>query len=408
MNILHIVSGELFGGAARGAYWLHQGLLQLGADSKVLINSVNNSNDPSVETTITNNLNKINGFLHFQIDQFPLKLYTKRENHFFSTAIYGYNLTGHPLYKWADIIHLHWINRGFISIKQLSKIQKPIVWTLRDMWPLTGGCHYSLECENYKYGCGNCIQLGSNKNHDLSKFIINRKIKFFPKNMTIVGISNWISNTARESKVFKDYNIQTIFNNVNCNDFFPIEKETAKRVLGLNTTKKIILTGAHDISAHYKGFSKYLEALKYIDSENNFLLFFGNIDKTVKEIHRFKYKSFGFLNDIISLRLVYSAADVFVAPSLFDAFGKTITESMACGTPVVSFNSTGPKDIIDHKVNGYKATPFDPEDIYNGINWILQNPDYNSLAENARIKVTQSFDSVVIAEQYLKLYESLK
>ena len=117
--------------------------------------------------------------------------------------------------------------------------------------------------------------------------------------------------------------------------------------------------------------------------------------------------NFGFLHDCVSLRLLYSAADVFVAPSLMDAFGKTLAESMACGTPVVCFNATGPKDIVDHQINGYKAIPFESSDLAKGIIWVLNSPDYTTLSQNAREKVLRCFDSKVVAEEYIKLYKSV-
>jgi len=122
----------------------------------------------------------------------------------------------------------------------------------------------------------------------------------------------------------------------------------------------------------------------------------------------FGYKNFGFLYDLVSLRLLYSGADVFVAPSIMDAFGKTIAESMACGTPVVCFDVTGPKDIVTHKIDGYLAKPFDTDDLANGIEWIINNEDYDKLCRNAREKVLREFDSKVVARKYIKLYEEVE
>lgn len=176
-------------------------------------------------------------------------------------------------------------------------------------------------------------------------------------------------------------------------------------VLGLDTNKKIILCGSTSLNDPWKGFDKYLEALEKLDKEKYFLCFFGNLDKNVADSLGFEYKSFGYLNDNISLRLVYSCADVFVAPSLMDAFGKTLAEALACGTPVVCFDATGPKDIVDHKINGYKATPFESEDLADGIEWVLNHENYNKLCVDAREKVMKEFDSKVVAEKYIELYK---
>jgi glycosyltransferase involved in cell wall biosynthesis len=120
-----------------------------------------------------------------------------------------------------------------------------------------------------------------------------------------------------------------------------------------------------------------------------------------------EYKNYGFIHDTVTPRLLYSAADVFVAPSLMDAFGKTLVESMGCGTPVVCFDATGPKDIIDHKINGYKATPYDPDDLKKGIEWVAHTDQYEQLSKKAREKAVSVFDSKHIAEQYHRIYDQL-
>ena len=405
MKILHIVAGDLSGGAARGAYWLHQGLISQRVDSKVFTNSKITLGDNKVISTTQTKKDKLYNIFRIQIEQLLLR-FTKNKN-IFSTGLFGVNFTKTQEYKEADIIHLHWINGGFVNIKHLSKIDKPIVWTMRDMWPMTGGCHYSMGCEKYKTGCGNCEQLQSNRNYDLSKFVLNRKKKYLPKTMKLVGISNWLSDKAKESNLFKDFDIRTISNNINTDEFFVVEKKIVRDMLGIQTNKKIILCGSTSLKDFYKGFSKYIEALEKLDKDKYFLCFFGNLDKNVTDALGFEYKSFGYLNDNISLRLAYSCADVFVAPSLMDAFGKTLAESMACGTPVVCFDATGPKDIVTHKVDGYKAKPFESEDLACGIEWVLNTTNYDELCVNARKKVVREFDSEVVAWKYIDLYKEV-
>jgi glycosyltransferase involved in cell wall biosynthesis len=406
-KILHIVAGNLTGGAARGAYWLHKGLLDAGINSKMLINSIDDLEDETITSTISNPKQKLVNKIHAKVEQLPLKIYKDRKKYIFSTALQGYDITRHPLYEWANIIHLHWINNGFINIKDLKKIKKPIVWTMRDMWPFTGGCHYSMECNNYITGCGSCIQLGSKKKYDLSHYIVNRKQRNFPKNMTMVGISNWLSNKARESTILSDYDIRTIYNNIDCNSFFPVNKTHARKILGIETEKKVILCGAQNINDFYKGFEKYLTSLSLLNKDQFLLLFFGKLKKSTVNNIGFEYIDFGFLYDTISLRLLYSAADVFVAPSLMEAFGKTIAEAMACGTPVVCFDSGGQGEIVEHKQDGYKAIAFDAIDLSNGIKWIVEHPNPNVLAQKARDKIKLNYDVKVIVKKYQELYDEI-
>ena len=216
-----------------------------------------------------------------------------------------------------------------------------------------------------------------------------------------------MSEKARESYLLSSFDVRTIHNCINTKDFFPIDKQVARMILGIDTDKKIILAGAQSINDFYKGFDKFIEAIQRLDENKYYLCFFGRLNTKLVDRSGFEYKDFGFLHDSVSLRLLYSAADVFVAPSLMDAFGKTLAESMACGTPVVCFDATGPKDIVDHQVNGYKAVPFDSSDLANGIDWVFQSPDYLTLSKMRERKFLRCFDSKVVARQYVELYKSV-
>ncbi len=409
MRVLHIVAGDLTGGAARGAYWLHTGLKKQGVESTIFTNSVTTLNDDNVITTSRTKLDKLVKVLREQIDTSIAYLYRKRNKIIFSSGMVGVNFTKTAAYRDADIIHLHWINGGFVNMKHLAKIDKPIVWTMRDMWPMTGGCHVaqSIGCEQFKTGCGSCKQLNSQGKNDLSRIVLKRKKKYLPKHLEVVGISQWLSGEAKKSDLFQKFNVSTISNNIDTDAFFPVDKKIAKEILGISTDKKIILTGSTSLADPWKGFGKYLEAVKKLDPDKYLLCFFGNIDKKIVEPLGFEYKAFGFLHDNVSLRLVYSCADVFIAPSLMDAFGKTLAESMACGTPVVCFDATGPKDIVTHQKDGYKASPFDSDDLAAGTEWVVDAENYSELCLHAREKVEEQFSNVVVAKQYIDMYETM-
>jgi len=407
VKILHIVAGDLSGGAARGAFWLHEGLKSQNINSKILLQGQGNHKD-IIQIKQSSILKRLKKRLQSRLDAFFINVYTKRKKIIFSTGRIGYDITKLPEYHDADIIHLHWIN-NILSIKDIRKIKKPIVWTMRDMWPMTGGCHVAtaLDCENYKTGCGHCKQLMSEKKYDLSTFVLSKKKKYFPTTMKIIGISTWLTEEAKKSQLFKNHDVRMIPNNINVKDFFPIQKEIAKTVLGIQTDKKIILLGSTNLHDPWKGYNKYLEAIELIDKEKYFLCFFGQVDQITIEKLGFEYKNFGFMYDNVSIRTIYSCADVFVAPSLMEAFGKTIAESMSCETPVVCFDATGPKDIVDHKRNGYLATPYDSKDLANGIEWVLNADNYKELCQHARNKVLKTFDSQIIAKQYIELYKEI-
>ena len=408
VKILHLIGGDLSGGAARGAYWLHKGLLDLGVGSKVLTNSKFNYEDPNIITIVKDKKSKIINLIKTQLDILSFRLYKYRKKATFSTGIVGFDFTKTKEYKECDILHLHWINAGFVNIKSFSRVDKPIIWTLRDMWPMTGVCHYALDCKEYKTGCKYCAQLGTGKFNNIARWILKRKIKYYPKNMIVVGISYWLSLLAKESLIFRDFDIRTIHNNIDTKEFFPINKKSARAMLGINTKKKIILTAAQSINDVYKGFNRFLDAIRKLDKSSYLIVFFGNFkENKIIEKLGFQCINIGYLHDNISMRIVYSSADVFVSTSIAEAFGKTIGEAMACGTPVVCLNMCGPKEIIDHKINGYKANPFDIDDLVYGIKWVSNNLEYEKLSKNAREKILKEFDNQIIANRYLKLYKEI-
>jgi len=408
IKVLHLVSGELNGGAARGAYWLHQAQQLAGIDSVLMTNARNNLGDSSVICVAKSFWGRLKFILLPRLAGLLKLIYKDRKNFIFNTGLDGYDFTKHPAYKAADIVHLHWIN-GLVSMRTLRKVKKPIVWTIRDMWPLTGGCHYAMNCDKYRVGCGNCPQLGSQYKYDLSYFIIANKRKNLSKKIQIVGISEWLSSCAKVSYLYRDFKIETIFNNIDTNQFFPVPKANARDILGLPSNKKIILVGANSVTDFYKGYDLFIKSIELLDVSDIHVVIFGNTDVAALAQITASVTNLGHLSDIISLRLAYSAADVFVAPSRQEAFGKTLVEAMACGTPVVCFDATGPKDIVTHHATGYKAKPFETTDLAAGIRWVIDQPQekFEQLCQHARQRAVAVFGATVAAEKYNKIYRAL-
>lgn len=408
MKVLHLVSGKLTSGANRGALWLHRGLIDLNVDSYLLTNDTIESPEENVGSLSKSIPQKLKYKILPLLGKIPLRFYPKREPWIFNTGFEGANFITHEAYKDADIVHLHWIN-GMVSTRMLNKIKKPIVWTLRDMWPMTGGCHYSMGCRRYELGCGHCPQLNSSRDFDLSRIIAANKLSSFPKSIRVVGISSWLSDCASKSKIFHDHQVQTISNNIDTDSFYPVDRSTARKSLGLSTREKIILIGAKSVSDYYKGFDLFVESLKYLNQSHFRVVIFGKSSQKELDVIPSEVTTLGHITDDNTMRLAYSAADVFVGPSRMDAFGKTLAESLSCGTPVVCFDATGPADIVDHKLTGFKAKPFEAEDLAHGIKWVLtRNKNQTILLKHAaRERAIKLFDSRVIARQYLSLYNEL-
>lgn len=226
--------------------------------------------------------------------------------------------------------------------------------------------------------------------------------------MTIVGLSKWLAECARKSTLFRDKKVINLPNPIDTTIFKPFDKEKARELWSLPLDKKLVLFGAMGATSDpRKGFVQLSEALNKLVDKNIELVVFGSSKPKNSQNFGFKTHYLGHLHDDVSLVTLYSAADVMVVPSLQEAFGQTASESMACGTPVVAFGATGLLDIVDHKLNGYLAKPFDTTDLAFGIEWVLNAPNYNELCKNAREKVIREFDSVVVAKKYIKLYEEI-
>jgi glycosyltransferase involved in cell wall biosynthesis len=404
MKILHMVGGSLTGGAAIGARILHDNLLTQGIKSKILTNSNIDNKDNNIATIKINIFKRIILYLIMFINQLPKKMYPRKRNHPFSVELLTCDISKHPLVIWADIIHLHWVS-GFMDVAVINKIKKPIVWTLRDMNPMTGGCHHSLNCMKYKSICGSCPQLSSTTNYDLSRYCIGKKVKL-KKSILIIGISRWITKCAKDSTVFKNTNISYIPNAISTS-FHRIEKLEARRILNINTTKKILLFGAYNVDGAFKGYTYYKQALTHLDPSKYYLLFFGARGPKVVLPDRYEYKEFGYLNDSQKLNYIYNASDVFVCSSVAESFGKTVAEAMRCGVPAVSFKGHGVDDIIDHKTNGYLAKYCDCWDLKNGIEWVVGSINYATLSINAENKIKSAFTAECVTSKYIELYNNI-
>ena len=408
LNVLHLQSGELTGGAARGTYWLHSALREIGVDSHLMISGRDAQGDDSVTPLADSQAKRVAFALRNRIGNLPTHLYRNRQQRIFNTGLAGIDFTRTSAYRAADIIHLHWIN-GLVAMRSLRRIEKPIVWTLRDMWPLTGGCHYAIDCDRYGVGCGHCPQLASKRPRDLSRVVVKAKNATIPSGLQVVGISEWLSDCARRSEVFRRHQTRTISNNIDTRLFSPLPTQVARQALNLPVDKKVVLVGAQRVTDFYKGFDRFLEALSQSNSRSMHIVTFGRSAEAATQEVDLPKTHLGFLSDAVSLRLAYSAADVFVAPSLMDAFGKTLAESMACGTPVVCFDATGPKDIVAHKETGYRARPYEPGDLAAGIDWVLSQDTQGGerLRQQSRQRAVEHFDSRVIARQYKTLYQEM-
>jgi glycosyltransferase involved in cell wall biosynthesis len=402
-------------GAARAAYRLHQGLLKLGINSKMLVQD-KRIDDPTVISS-PNQVARKMGKYRPLLDALPLNLYPNRQRHpvLFPLQWLPNTVTSQITALNPDIINLHWICDGFVPIEALSKFNKPIVWTLDDMWAFTGGCCYSQECDRYTKSCGNCPVLGSNKAFDLSRWVLQRKAKAWQNlNLTIVTASNWLAECAKSSFLFQNTPIKVIPYGLDIGTYKPTECQRARNLLSLPQNKQLVLFGAIAATNNKrKGFHLLQPALQKLSQsgwkDKIELMVFGASQPENPVDLGFKVNYLGKIDDENKLALLYSSADVMIVPSIEEAFGETASESLACGTPVVSFDSTGLKDIVEHQKNGYRAKCFSCDDLANGIGWVIENKErHQKLCDRAREKAEQEFTLELQAGRYLSLFNEVR
>lgn len=332
-----------------------------------------------------------------------------RENLFtVDIANCGEDITRLPEFGEADIIHLHWINQGFISINELKKIfdsGKPVVWTMHDMWPFTGICHHSGECDNYFTGCHDCPYLKFPGGGDLSGEIFGKKSKIYPDaNLSFVACSEWLRDRASHSSLLTGHPLTSIPN--------PIDTDFFKPAGGARTDSEFrILFGAAKITDRRKGVDYFIEACRILKEKYPELALkvvcYGQNSEVLSSLVPYPVESLGYISGDEAIRNLYNSVDLFVIPSLEENLPNTIMEAMACGVPCVGFNVGGIPEMIGHKETGYIAEYKSAEDFADGIVWTLDRTRYEQLSKASRQKVVDNYAEDKVAGQYISLYKSL-
>jgi glycosyltransferase involved in cell wall biosynthesis len=406
MKVLHLSTHDIRGGAAIATTNLHLALLKKGIDSEIFVQR-RYSTIPKVNED-NRLLFKFINTLKPIVDQLPLLIrFHKRKELFTPNKIKNERLLSIIEEKQPDIIHLHWIGKGFFRIEDLLKINQPMIWTCHDMWTFTGGCHYSMTCTKYKTRCSKCEILDSNRNNDLSEQLFDYKKRLFFKlpNIQFVCVSRWLSKCLKHSAILSGHKVQVIPNLVDTDFFTPKDKSVCREKLQLETDKTYMLFGAINASTDQrKGFGLLKQAIQLLERNDFEIVVFGSNETKSVLLGDVKINYVGKLSRL-NLVDFYSAADFLVVPSIQEAFGQIVTESLSCETPVISFKNTGPGDIITHKLDGYLVDCISPKPLSDGINWMIQN--HKELIPNTRKKVLQKYSENHISKQYIELYQSM-
>lgn len=417
MKVLIVNTSESIGGAAIAANRLTKALLQNGLKAKMLVRD--RQTDDAATITFGS---KWKMKWHFLWERFVIWCHNGfSRKHLFSIDIAnaGEDITALPAFKEADVVHLHWVNQGLLSLRIIEKILhsgKPVVWTLHDMWPCTGICHHAQGCTGFHSTCGQCRYLRCPQENDLSQKVFLAKSRIYPQGtLHLVAVSHWLHQQVKASALTGSLPSSVIPNTLSLQHFQIRDKQDSRTKLGLPQEKAIILFGAARIDDPIKGFPTLLMAIEELISSGRFrredlhLAYFGKIKypQQILPLIPIDYTDLGWIKDAETLSVIYSAVDTVVCASRYETFGQTLIEAQACGCLPVSFNNSGQTDIIQHRKNGYLAEAYSTKDLAKGMEWALTEGKGEVSAEEMRYEVMHRYSGDVVAQQYIKLYEDL-
>lgn len=412
MKVLHVNHSDGIGGAARAAYRLHKSLLSCKTNSsmRVLFGILE---DKSIKAGRPDGVGFLGALIRERLSILHKGGFRTENTILHSSGWPPSNLAQELNASDADVIHLHWVCAGVLSIEEIGRLQKPIVWTLHDMWAFCGAEHISEDSSTSRF------RLGYTKDNapapetkkDLNRSVWARKMKAWKRPMQVVCPSRWLAKCARDSKIMKNWPIEVIPNALDTSVWKPIPRNIARQLLDIDQSAKVVLMGAFGgLGELHKGADLAVAALEVLKARNQApdqILVFGAMDSASLPMP-LPTRYLGKLTDDISMILAYSAADVMLVPSRVEAFGQTASEANACGTPVVAFDNCGLRDIVIHKENGWLAQPFDVPDYAEGIHWCLSDEvRLDILSDSARRTAVERFSYPVVSSMYEKIYEKV-
>ena len=412
MRILIINTSERTGGAAVAANRLMEALKNNGVKAKMLVR------DKETDSLTVCGLSaKWRTQWNFLWERFVIwvHLHFQREHLFeMDIANCGVDITKMPEFEEADVIHLHWVNQGMLSLENIRKILatgKPVVWTMHDIWPATAICHYARGCEAFHTECKNCKLLPGFV--DLANKVWKRKLRMLEgQRVTYVACSKWLAEEARKSALLKGQVVTNIPNAIDTHVFRPLDKQKAREALGLPRDKRIILFVSQRVTDPRKGMSYFVDAVRTLADqhpemkENTMVAILGGHAEDVAAQLALPVHALGYVSKPQRIVEVYNSADVFVLPSLEDNLPNTLMEAMACGVPCVGFQVGGIPEMINHQQNGYVAKFRDVDDLAAGIRYVLDEADYAQLSKQCVMKVAHSYSQQSVANRYLEIYEA--
>jgi glycosyltransferase involved in cell wall biosynthesis len=401
VNILHINQSDISGGAAIAGYRLHEGLLAQGIDSRLLVGTVKTSSNRVASVPSNHRIEK-------QLLRVTWRLGLNYLNH-----ISSFDIPKHSFYKNANILNFHNLHTGYFNYLAIPSLteNKPAVFTLHDMWSFTGHCAYSYDCTRWQSGCGKCPNLDTYPAVTRDNTRIEWKLKnwvYSQSNLTIVTPSHWLTKQAQQS-MLNCFPIHHIPYGIDTEAYQPLDSEQCRYLLNIPNNKKVLLFAADSLKDTRKGGDLLFKALQSLPASLKaeiVLLTFGSSGNTISEQLGIKAINLGYISSDRLKSIAYSAADLFIFPTRADNLPLVLQESMACGTPMISFKIGGVPDLVRPSVTGYLAIPEDADDLLNGIVQILEDEALrNRMSHNCREIALAEYPLELQAKRYIELYQ---
>ena len=424
LRVLAMNHSDTVGGAARAAYRVHNAVRHLGVESILRVNQ-KALDDPTVHGP-KNKLSRMMAKFYSGMGQLLIKPFKGSNSTYQSIAFMPTRWASRINTSQNDVVHMHWINGEMISIADIGRIEKPLVWTLHDMWGIAGAEHYADD-ERATQGYTTDNRPVGESGFDINRWTWLRKVKHWKKPFVITTPSRWMAEKISQSALMQDWPVMAIANPLNTDTWRPVDQAVARDELGLPQNVPLILFGASGgASDPRKGFDLLLKALPLLkksmgeygaDLPGIELVVFGqDAPKDGSDLANLNIPThyMGHIQNDHTLQLLYSAADVMVVPSRQETFGQTASEALACGCPVAAFGATGLLDVVEHLACGYLAKPYDPQDLATGIEWLIRSQqeeknagrlNESNLRLAARKHAIDHFSYPVIAKQYIAAYQ---
>lgn len=403
MKILQINQLDIGGGAAIAGYRLHQGLLALDINSRLLVGWQKIQSDriavipqkPSIEN---------------QIFRFSWKL-----GFHYVHIVNTFDIPKHPFYQQADILNFHNLHGNYFNYLAIPSLteKKPAVYTLHDMWSFTGHCAYSYDCDRWKIGCGKCPYPDTYPSVNMDNTHIEWKLKnwvYSRSNLTIVTPSKWLTEQAKQS-MLKRFEIHHIPYGIDTEAYQPLDRELCRKALGIATNKKVLMFGSVSVKDLRKGGDLIAQALQKLPASlkaETVLLTIGNDSEGIGEEVGIESLHLGYVSSDRLKSIAYSAADLFIFPTRADNLPLVLQESMACGTPIVSFKIGGVPDLVRPGITGHLAPVENVQDFCNGIIEIIEDKNLcEYMSQQCRAIALKEYNLELQAQRYIELYRQL-